>query len=249
MHGNRYDYSKVAYAGSHRKVSIVCHIHGPFEATPSDHATGTGCPPCSWDKVAAERRFTEDELNLRLLEVHGERYTHDITGYRNNTTKLKILCPDHGEFFQAASAHLMGAGCPTCASSQGEKNVAAVLAAECIEFVPQFMHETCRGKVQRLPFDFAIPSQRVLIEFDGIHHRKPVRWASSVTEDRAGEIFRNRQYLDGIKTQWAAGNGWTLIRLTDKDTVGADLITHGVITRPSQTASQSKVLSNMGGRA
>jgi hypothetical protein len=235
VHGDRYDYSLVRYVGSHHKVTVVCLKHGPFETTSSDHAAGTGCPPCSWDKVGDERRFTAEQLMERLRQVHGTKYSYDLTGYKNNTTKLRIACPDHGEFRQEASSHLTGAGCPQCAAPRGEKNVAVVLTARGISFVPQFMHDTCRGEARRLPFDFAIPSQRVLIEFDGIHHRKPVRWASSITQARAVEMFKHRQHLDGIKTRWAASNGWTLIRLSDKDTVEADLIAHGVLPQPQMT--------------
>ncbi|MBG0738852.1 hypothetical protein IV500_05380 [Paeniglutamicibacter antarcticus] len=109
--------------------------------------------------------------------------------------------------------------------------MAAVLTAASLDFVQQFMHETCRGKSRRLPFDFAIPSLRILIEFDGVHHREPVRWAYSITEERAQEILKHRQFLDCVKTQWAANNGWTLVRLTDKASVEDDLRAHGIITK------------------
>jgi very-short-patch-repair endonuclease len=176
--------------------------------------------------------------------VHGDSYTYEIAEYRNNLSKLKISCAEHGSFLQAASSHLQGAGCPRCSSSRGEKTVAAVLSAKGIDFIPQFMHETCRGQRRRLPFDFAIPAQRVLIEFDGIHHREPVRWAYSITEERAQEMLKHRQYLDGIKGRWAVENHWTLIRLTDEETVEEDLLAHGVLSRPL-AASQTRALSNM----
>lgn len=232
VHGDRYDYSLVRYAGAHTKVRIICRIHGPFATTSSMHSAGNGCPPCSWDKLARERRFTADQLMERIREVHGDMYTYNLANYRNNLSKIGITCGRHGAFLQAASSHLTGAGCPRCAMSHGERNIAAVLSAEGIDFVPQFMHETCRGQSRRLPFDFAIQSQRVLIEFDGIHHRQPVRWAYSITEARALEMFNYRQHLDGIKTRWAACHGWVLIRLSDASTVEADLIAHGVIRRP-----------------
>jgi len=30
IHGNKYDYSKVKYSGSHTPVEIICPIHGSF---------------------------------------------------------------------------------------------------------------------------------------------------------------------------------------------------------------------------
>ena len=34
--------------------------------------------------------------------------------YINNSTKVCIVCPDHGEFWQIPDSHLRGRGCPMC---------------------------------------------------------------------------------------------------------------------------------------
>lgn len=46
-HGNKYDYSKVIYAGNKTKVTIRCHQHGDFKQTPANHLSGQGCPGCA----------------------------------------------------------------------------------------------------------------------------------------------------------------------------------------------------------
>lgn len=46
VHGNRYDYSKVKYEGSHKKVIIICREHGEFEQTPGNHIHGQNCRKC-----------------------------------------------------------------------------------------------------------------------------------------------------------------------------------------------------------
>lgn len=46
VHGNKYDYSKVKYLGTKRKVKIICKEHGIFEQTPFHHKRGNGCPQC-----------------------------------------------------------------------------------------------------------------------------------------------------------------------------------------------------------
>jgi len=46
-HGLKYDYSKVVYVHSHKKVSIICKEHGEFEQSPNHHIIqGNGCPKC-----------------------------------------------------------------------------------------------------------------------------------------------------------------------------------------------------------
>lgn len=229
VHGDRYDYSMFIYNGAHKKVIILCRVHGPFAATSSDHAAGTGCKECAWEKLANERRLTAEQLKHRISQVHGDKYAYDFSGYHNNESKLRITCPHHGEFQQAAGSHLSGRGCPACAAPLGEQVVAAVLDAAQVNYIRQFMHETCRGRTRRLPFDFAIPCQRVLIEFDGVHHSKPVRWSYTISDARADEIFKERQHLDSIKTRWALDNNWRLVRLTDPRTVEAELVEQGVI--------------------
>lgn len=47
VHGNKYDYSKVVYAGTHAKVTITCPIHGDFDQKPNNHVSGKqGCKQC-----------------------------------------------------------------------------------------------------------------------------------------------------------------------------------------------------------
>lgn len=47
IHGDRYDYSRVVYAGREKPVEIICGKHGPFMQRPSVHVSqGCGCPVC-----------------------------------------------------------------------------------------------------------------------------------------------------------------------------------------------------------
>lgn len=41
--------------------------------------------------------------------------------------KIKIVCPEHGEFECEARNHLHGNGCPKCNSSYGEQLVRSIL--------------------------------------------------------------------------------------------------------------------------
>lgn len=46
IHHGKYDYSLVEYIDAHRKVKIICPIHGVFEQSPNNHLNGQGCPIC-----------------------------------------------------------------------------------------------------------------------------------------------------------------------------------------------------------
>ena len=65
-------------------------------------------------------RLTTEEFIRRAREVHGDKYDYSKVEYTDSRTKICIICREHGEFWQRASAHLDGQGCPLC----GEKKKA-----------------------------------------------------------------------------------------------------------------------------
>ena len=69
-HGDRYDYSLVKYQSAHKKVKIVCKIHGVFEQTPASHKFGAGCYVCNrgW-RHKDIIRFINDIQNEDILEM------------------------------------------------------------------------------------------------------------------------------------------------------------------------------------
>ena len=115
-YGNKYDYSKVKYINSKVKVCIICHEkdefgeeHGEFWQRPNDHLNGCGCPKCN-DKYIP----TTEEWIKKAKQVHGDKYDYSKTVYINSQTKVCIICPKHGEFWQKANGHLNGLGCLKC---------------------------------------------------------------------------------------------------------------------------------------
>ena len=109
IHHNRYDYSKVEYANNKTKVCIICPEHGEFWQTPSDHLNGKGCPQC-----AGNVRHDKDTFVEKAKHIHNDRYDYSKVEYVNAHTKVCIICPEHGEFWQTPNNHLNGNGCPLC---------------------------------------------------------------------------------------------------------------------------------------
>lgn len=110
IHGNKYDYSKSEYKDSRIKTTIICNDHGEFLQSPNSHLDGQGCPKCNKTYSYDTQTFIEKAKN-----VHGERYDYSKTEYKNNITKVKIICLDHGLFLQRPHQHLQGQNCPKCA--------------------------------------------------------------------------------------------------------------------------------------
>ena len=114
VHGEKYDYSKVEYINSHTKVCIICPEHGEFWQTPSMHLCGNGCPKCGIEKRNKHNSLNKTQFVEKARKVHGEKYDYSKVEYVNNSTKVCIICPEHGEFWQTPNSHLRGEGCPKC---------------------------------------------------------------------------------------------------------------------------------------
>lgn len=114
VHGDKYDYSKVDYKTGRDKVCIICPKHGEFWQTPESHLNGNGCKKCATEASSIKYTMSLDEFIRKARKVHGNKYDYSKVEYKNNRTKICIICPEHGEFWQTPNKHLMGRGCPKC---------------------------------------------------------------------------------------------------------------------------------------
>jgi len=112
-HSNKYNYSLINYNGSRIKVKIICPKHGIFEQEPANHTRGQGCPICKGVKRSSKKEFIE-----KSNKVHNNKYDYSLVEYKNNKTKVKIICIKHGIFKQRPDNHInVKAGCPKCANN------------------------------------------------------------------------------------------------------------------------------------
>ena len=52
----------------------------------------------------------------KAIKRHGEKYDYSKVEYVGSQSKVCIICPEHGEFWQEPAAHVRGNGCPICAN-------------------------------------------------------------------------------------------------------------------------------------
>lgn len=113
IHGDKYDYSKVQYVNSSTKVEIICPKHGSFWQTPNNHLSRKrGCPECN-----GGIRLTKEKFIEKANKLHNFKYNYSKVEYINSTTKVCIICPEHGEFWQLPSNHIHPShprGCSKC---------------------------------------------------------------------------------------------------------------------------------------
>ena len=112
------------------------------------------------------KEFIEDAISM-----HGNKYDYSKVKYINNSTKVCIICPTHGEFWQTPHNHTHAQnpqGCSKCCSSRMEKEIRTYLMNSHIDFEEQKRFEW----LGRQSLDFYIPYGKIAIECQGIQHFK-----------------------------------------------------------------------------
>ena len=214
-YGNKYDYSKVEYINNKTKVCIICHEkdkygveHGEFWQRPNDHLSGYECRKCKNKHIP-----TTEEWVTHANIVHEGKYDYSKVNYVNATTKVCIICPIHGEFWQTPSNHMNGANCPNCNSdnkSKMEENIHILLEQHNIKHERQKTFQWLKHK-RNLFLDFYIPYKKIGIEVQGEQHFVPVK--------RFGgeEFFKQQQERDKIKKKLCKQHNVKLFYITKRN--------------------------------
>lgn len=113
IHGDKYDYSRVNYIESKQPVLIGCEHHGFVEVSTFKHVNTDGCPECG--KLKKKPPISFQAFKAKATVVHGDKYRYYEGSFTQMQGLVKIHCREHDDFWQQASAHVQGRGCPSCA--------------------------------------------------------------------------------------------------------------------------------------
>lgn len=111
----QYDYSLIPEEWTNSaktKITVICPIHGMWETTVHQFISSKiGCPKC-----AKCGKLTTSDFIAQATKIHGNRYDYSKVEYKSTDTKVCIICPDHGEFWQTPHSHIgiQHTGCPEC---------------------------------------------------------------------------------------------------------------------------------------
>jgi very-short-patch-repair endonuclease len=202
-HGDLFNYESVDYINNKIKVEIICPKHGGFLQRPNDHLTGYGCKKCQYEKTSKENRYTKEIFVNKSIEIHGNKFDYDFADYVKSEIKVNIICPKHGIFKQTPHAHMGGNGCPFCHESKGEKEVARILAKYNIPFIRQKTFNDLKD-ISYLYYDFYLPNHKLMIEYHGIQHWKPLKFFGG------DDGLRGIRLRDMIKYKYAVNNGYEI---------------------------------------
>lgn len=108
---------------------------------------------------------TTEQFIIDAKEVHGDKYDYSLVYYKNNYTKIKIICDEHGRFYQNPKSHKNGNGCPTC---KGVKKLTT----------EQFIKQS--KKIHNNKYDYSLVNYvnshtkvKIICKIHGIFRQKP----------------------------------------------------------------------------
>lgn len=200
--GNKFSYltEKVFH---NKKIKIICPIHGEFNQLPQVHLNAKyGCPKCQ-SHTSTLKTSTEEWIEKARL-IHGNKYDYSITIFNGSNNKIEYICPKHGRVIQYAYRHLNGSGCRKCSSSKGEEKISNILESMNIPFESQKSFEDLKN-INNLKYDFYLPKQNIVIEFNGIQHY------SSRAFRKTRKEFLIQKHRDWLKRKYAKKNNLKLI--------------------------------------
>lgn len=159
---DHYSYHLVKWINVNEPVEIFCNLcQWAFWQRPSEHMRSKGCRKCSGCYTPTHEEF-ENEAHQKF----DGKYQYPEK-YIECDTKIRIVCPIHGDFFQTPYIHLRSKGCPCCARTQisiGEKEWLEYLNVPNTKETRQVYHRI--GKLQ-FRFDGFDPESKTVFEYYG----------------------------------------------------------------------------------
>lgn len=152
---------------------------------------------------------TTDKFKSEVFDLVGDEY--EVIGeYVGKDEKIKFIhnvC--HKSFEKTPHNFLAGQRCVYCnAPTKGEQQILNYLEKNNIEFVFQKKFTDLIGeKGKLLSYDFYLPNNNILIEYQGIQHNEPI--------ERFGgeEQFEKQKERDKRKRDYAENSGYRLLEI------------------------------------
>ena len=161
------------------------------------------CPDCD-NRI----KITTDVFKQEVYDLVGDEYS--VLGeYHNAHAKIQLKHNKCGYIYDGCrNMFLKGHRCPQCYSSRGEEKISRFFQKKNIEYKPQKTFKDLVGLGGGyLKYDFFIPDYKLLIEYNGEQHYKPVE---AFGGEKQLEI---QQEHDRRKREYAENNGFQFIEI------------------------------------
>lgn len=191
------------YVNTRTKIKVKHNKCGHiYEIKPNTFLQGSRCPYCSSTTKKADAQFKQE-----VFDLVGNEYTF-LDSYVNNKTKIRVKHNKCEHIYYVAPTEFFNHStrCPYCNSPKGELIITKILNILNIKYEYQKTFDGLRDD-KPLSYDFYVPSQSILIEYQGIQHYEPIDFFGGAS------VFEKQQKHDKLKLDYAKANGYNLIAI------------------------------------
>lgn len=123
VHGEfAYNYDFVKYERSDVWVDLFCNVcKTHIFQTPSNNLK-FHCRNCSNINIGLFQRKTTEDFIEKARKKHNSLYDYSRVEYKGSKELVEIVCKICGPFWQVASNHCSGQGCPSCANKKKKES-------------------------------------------------------------------------------------------------------------------------------
>lgn len=189
------------YTGIHKKIRIHCEVcDSEYDIIANDIIRRGNCTHCN-----KYFKRTYPEVKNEVSEATNGEYQLVSKEYKNANTKLEVQHNVCGSIYGVTMHNFRrGRRCPVCRTSIGETETKNALEDLGITYERQKKYADLKN-ISNLSYDFYLPKENVLIEYQGEQHYKPVKHFGGK------EVFEYQLKMDTIKKQYAEENGINIL--------------------------------------
>lgn len=186
-------------------LSFLCKKHGKQNKSYIAFKYAPYCSKCKKEQKQKEVQEKGYKEFLRLCKSIGYEPASPIEKYKNVLSPMKCKCPKHGIYITNVSHLQEGKRCPACKETRGERKIREWLEKNEIEFESQKRFKDLRTKNGAPSYDFYIPSNNLLIEYQGEFH--------DGTAEMYKGSYKEQKIRDKKKKDYALKNNYKLLEI------------------------------------
>lgn len=201
---------KTEYNSPHTFLAICKHGHqylgnraGVNAITPCSYCSGLKATPPMVERKAKEQGF-------EVLSVLNGKIDRSGNTFIPKNKLIRLLCENEHTQRMTVGDLFRGKGCSACkgtraqtAYSRSEEVIAGILDHLNIPYIRQAVTDTLH---EQLKLDFILPEHKVIIEYDGVHHKY------GRTSDQAYTLEEVKR-TDAVRDDYAKAIGFKMVRI------------------------------------
>ena len=189
------------------KIHVICNVCGHNWHVAPSSLFKFGCPKCAGNAVKTTDEFEQE------LHTYASNFEL-LSPYIRATKKVHVRCNDCGNDDWITPNKLKsGQQCKFCHETIGEKNIRKYLETNNINFDSQKSFDGLVGVGNKpLTYDFYLPDENILIEFQGEQHEHPVTFGGRSKSEAVSDYVKQQEH-DNRKRDYALSHSINLLEI------------------------------------